>query len=171
MANKNQTDKKDGLKIVRDFKAPKSLVFKAFSTADAFAEWWGPAGMPITVLHFDFKQGGKLHYKMQGNGQTMWGIFKYHNIVKPDLIEFVNAFSDEGGNICKPPFPMEFPYEIFNRLTLVEVGGITTVTLSGHPINATPEQEATYYSMITNMSQGFEGTLNQLEAYLTKIQK
>ncbi len=171
MTYKNQTDKKEGLKIVRDFKAPKSLVFNAFSTAEAFAEWWGPAGMPITIIHFDFKQGGKAHYKMEGNGQTMWGVFRYHNIKNPDLIEFVSSFSDEDGNICKPPFPMEFPLELFNQLTLVENGGVTTITLSGYPINATPEQEATYYSMIANMSQGFSGTLNQLEAYLAKIQK
>jgi len=171
MTSKNQTATKEGLTIVRDFKAPKSLVFQAFSNAEAFAEWWGPVGMPITVLQFDFKQGGKLHYKMEGHGQTMWGIFIYHNIVKPDLIEFVNSFSDTSGKICKSPFPIDFPLEIFNRLSLVENNGITTVTLSGHPINATPEQEATYYSMIENMSQGFTGTLNQLEAYLAKIQK
>jgi uncharacterized protein YndB with AHSA1/START domain len=171
MIDKNHTDKKAGLKIVRDFKAPKSLVFQAFSTAEAFAEWWGPAGMPITVLHFDFKPGGKLHYKMEGNGQIMWGLFHYHNIDAPKLLEFVSSFSDESGKICKSPFPMDFPLEIFNLLTLDENNGYTTVTLSGYPINATPEQEATYYSMIENMNQGFAGTLNQLEAYLTKIQK
>ena len=167
----HQTTKKEGLKIVRDFNAPKALVFDAFATAEAFAEWWGPIGMPITVLDFDFKQGGKVHYKMEGNGQTMWGIFNYHNIVKPDLLEFVSSFSDEGGNICKAPFPMEFPLEIFNQITLEENNGITTLTLSGHPINATSEQEATYYSMTANMSQGFAGTFNQLEAYITKIQE
>ena len=155
MKSVNQTNVKPGLTIVREFNAPKALVFDAFSTAEAFAEWWGPVGMPITVLHFDFKQNGKLHYKMEGKGQTMWGIFIYRNIVSPDLIEFVNSFSDESGNICKAPFPIDFPYEIFNKLTLEENNGITTVTLSGHPINATPEQEATYYSMISNMSQGF----------------
>src|SRR6478609_7381470 len=164
MTNSNQTNQKQGLTIVREFKAPKSLVFNAFSNAEAFAEWWGPVGMPITVLKFDFKKDGKVHYKMEGNGQTMWGIFVYRNIVKPDLIEFVNSFSDESGKICKAPFPIEFPSEIFNQLRLEENNGITTATLSGHPINATPEQEATYYSMMANMTQGFEGTLNQLEA-------
>ena len=166
-----QSSKRDGLKIVRNFNAPKSLVFQAFSKAEAFAEWWGPVGMPVTVLHFDFRKDGKLHYKMEGNGQTMWGLFRYHNIVNGESIEFINSFSDAAGNICKPPFPIEFPYEIFNRMTLAEKNGITTVTLAGHPINATPEQEATYYSMLANMSQGFEGTLNQLESYLTKIQQ
>ena len=168
---RNQTDKKEGLKIVRNFNAPKALVFDAFATHEAFAEWWGPVGMPVTVIHFDFKPGGKLHYKMEGNGQTMWGIFNFQNIVKPDLLEFINSFSDEAGNICRAPFPMEFPLEIFNQLTLEEKNGVTTLTLSGHPINATPDQEATYYSLIANMSQGFAGTLNQLEAYLTRIQK
>ena len=53
----HQTNKKEELKIVREFNAPKTLVFDAFATAEAFAEWWGPVGMPVTVLHFDFKTG------------------------------------------------------------------------------------------------------------------
>jgi uncharacterized protein YndB with AHSA1/START domain len=167
----NQTEKKEGLKIVRDFKAPQALVFKAFSTAEAFAEWWGAPGMPITIKHFDFKQGGKLHYKMEGQGQIMWGLFKYGQIQKYSLIEFTNSFSDEDGNICKAPFPMEFPLEISNQLTLQEDKGVTTLTLESHPIHATPEQEAAFHAMMANISQGFAGTFNQLEAYLTKINK
>ncbi len=164
----NHTDNKEGLKIVREFKAPRTLVFQAFSTAEAFAAWWGPAGTPIAIKHFDFRKGGSLRYKMEGGGQIMWGLFKYGNIVNPDLIEFVNSFSDEDGNVCKPPFPMEFPLEISNQITLLENNGVTTLTLESHPLNATPEQEATFYSMITNMSGGFAGTFNQLEAYLTR---
>lgn len=167
----NHTDKKEGLKIVRDFKAPKEMVFDAFATAEAFAQWWGPVGMPVSVISFEFKNGGKLHYKMEGNGNTMWGIFKFGKIERPDLLEFVNSFSDESGNICKAPFPIEFPLEILNIMTLSEKNGITTMTLTGYPVNPTEEQAATYYSMMENMSQGFGGTFDQLDSYLTKIQK
>ena len=167
---KIQTEKKGVLKIVRDFKAPKTLVFQAFSEAEAFADWWGPAGMPLTIKHFDFRKGGTLHYKMEGGGQIMWGLFKYAKIESPDLIEFVNSFSDEEGNICKAPFPMEFPLEIFTQITLSENNGITTLTLESRPLNATPEQEAAFFSMTNNLSGGFAGTFNQLEAYLTKKQ-
>ena len=158
------------LKIVRDFKAPKSLVFQAFSTPEAFAEWWGPAGSVLTVHTFNFTKGGTLHYKLEGNGQTMWGLFKYGNIVDPDLLEFTSSFSDEAGNISTSPFPMDFPLEIFNRISLAENDGITTLTLEGHPLNATEAQLATYYSIVPNMEQGFAGTFNQLEAYLAKQQ-
>lgn len=162
---------KEGLKIVRSFDAPKEEVFAAFATADAFAEWWGPAGMPVTVVHFDFTAGGKVHYKMEGHGQIMWGLFNYRKIVEPDLLEFVSSFSDETGNIANPPFPFDFPFEVLNELRFEENNGITTITLSGHPINATAAQEKTYYSMFDGMSQGFAGTFNQLEHYLIKNKK
>ncbi len=166
----NLTNKNEGLKIVRDFKAPKNLVFQAFSTAEAFAEWWGPAGMQMTMKHFDFREGGKVHYKLDAGGQTMWGLFKYGKITPPDVVEYVSSFSDEDGNVCKSPFPMDFPLEIFNRMTLEENNGVTTLTLQGHPIGATAEQETIYYAMIENMQGGFAGTFNQLDVYLAKVQ-
>ncbi|MDB5131994.1 MAG: hypothetical protein JWR02_1743 [Mucilaginibacter sp.] len=162
----DQTNKKPELKIVRYFNAPKEVVFEAFANAEALAEWWGPAGMPLTVKSFDFTPGGKFHYKLEGKGQIMWGIFKYVTITRPELVEFISSFSDEDGNICKSPFPMDFPLEIFNELTLTDSNGRTTLTLQGHPINATPEQDATYNSITADMEKGFGNTFDQLERYL-----
>ncbi len=159
---------KQGLKIVRHFNAPKEVVFEAFANAEAMGEWWGPTGMDLTVKTFDFTPGGKFHYKMEGGGQTMWGLFKYVNINRFDLIEFISSFSDETGNIQTSPFPMDFPLEIFNQLTLAEVNGRTTLTLQGNPINATTAQEDTYNSINDNMQQGFAGTFDQLDRYLQK---
>jgi len=162
----NQTNETEGLKIVRHFNAPRQVVFDAFSSAEAMAQWWGPVGMAVTVKGFDFKPGGIFHYNMEANGQTMWGLFKYVTISPPELIEFINSFSDEDGNICTSPFPMDFPLEIFNQMTFTENNGKTTLTLQGHPINATAAQEATYHSIKANMEQGFGGTFDQLEKYV-----
>lgn len=166
MANTNQPAKKEGLKIIRRFNAPIEMVFNAFATAEAMAKWWGPAGMPATVIDFDFREGGRFHYKMEGNGNIMWGLFRYGKIKSPDLVEFISSFSDEAGNICKSPFPMDFPLEIFNEIALTENNGITTLILQGYPIRATAEQEATYRSIFSSMQQGFAGTFDQLEQYL-----
>lgn len=164
-------NKKEGLVLVRELKAPKKLVFEAFSKPEALTQWWGPVGMPATVKHMDFREGGKMHYQLEGNGQVMWGLFTYLKISAPDSMEFISAFSDEDGNICKSPFPIDFPMKIYNQLSLTEENGITTLRLSGHPLDATPEQEKTYYGMIENMNQGWAGTFTQLENYLEKIQK
>lgn len=157
---------KPGLKIVRHFNAPKQVVFEAFANAEAMGEWWGPARMDLTVKTFDFMPGGKFHYKMEGGGQTMWGLFKYITISEPDLIEFINSFSDEEGNVCTSPFPMDFPLEIFNQLTITETNGRTTLTLQGNPVNASAVQEETYNSIKDNMQQGFAATFDKLDSYL-----
>ncbi len=160
------SNKQPGFKIVRTFNAPKEMVFGAFSTADAMAEWWGPVGMPVTVKELDFRAGGKFHYRMEGNGQVMWGIMRYQKIQPHDLLEFITSFSDEAGNIAKSPFPIDFPLEVYNVLTFEENNGSTTLTLSGGPVNATKEQEEVYTSMFGSMQQGFKGTFDQLEQYI-----
>ncbi len=42
----------------RLFKAPRQLVFEAFSTPAHLEKWWGPAGWETKVYNFDFKQMG-----------------------------------------------------------------------------------------------------------------
>lgn len=165
------SNNKENFTITRTFNAPIEDVFAAFSESDALAAWWGPAGSAITVLSLDFRKGGRFHYKLDGNGQTMWGLFRYGEIRRVDLLEFTSSFSDEQGSICRSPFPIDFPLEVFNRLTLSEQAGKTTLVLSGHPVNATEAQETTYYSMFESMNQGFTGTLDQLEVYLNQHKK
>jgi uncharacterized protein YndB with AHSA1/START domain len=160
-----------GLKIVRHFNAPKEVVFEAFANAEALSKWWGPAGMSVIINSFDFTPGGKFHYKMEANGQTMWGFFKYVNINRPDSIHFISSFSDADGNLCKSPFPMDFPLEILNEVTLTEDNGRTTLTLEGHPINATDAQQEVYSSIAGNMQEGFAGTFDKLEVYLEALNK
>ncbi len=154
--------------IVRKLKAPKEMVFNAFSEAKAMGEWWGPVEMPITVVKFEFKPKGIFHFKMEGNGEVMWARFTYGQIAKPDLIEFINSFSDEHANICRAPFSPIWPLEIYNKITLTEANGITTLTISGYPINSTEEEDAMYYSITESMEKGFGATFDQLEKYLAK---
>ncbi|HVD98864.1 MAG TPA: SRPBCC domain-containing protein [Cytophagaceae bacterium] len=162
---------KQEFKIVREFKAPRDIVFDAFAEAEALAQWWGPTGMSLSIVKLNFKPQGYFHYKMEGNDAVMWGVFKYGEIRRPDLIEFINSFSDEKGNICRAPFSPVWPLEIYNKLTLTEHNGTTTLTLAGYPINSTEEEDKMYYSFMDNMQQGFKGTFDQLDAYLSKIQQ
>lgn len=161
---------KEKLVLVHEFNAPRSLVFEAFSSAEALNEWWGPVECENSVISLDFKPGGIFHYKMNYKGKINYGRFLFGQIKPHDLLEFTNAFADEQGKIVKAPFDMQLPLEIFYRLSFTEKNGKTTITLTGEPVNASPEEEETFHSIDDSMKQGFGATFNQLVVYLNKIQ-
>lgn len=155
--------------ITRTFNAPRELVFNAFANEEALSKWWGPAGMQLIVLRLNFEPKGTFHYKMEANGHAMYGIFHYKNIEPTHLIEYVSSFSNENGDITKAPFDIDFPLELFNQVTLTENNGKTILRLQGYPVNASKEQEAVYVSMFASMQQGFGGTFDKLEKYLSSV--
>lgn len=155
--------------ITRTFDAPRELVFKAFAEAERLAQWWGPKGCTIQVSKLDFRPGGVFHYRMSmPDGFEMWGRFTYREIVPPAKIVWVNAFSDSAGNLTRAPFGDTIPLEILNTVTLEEQDGKTLLTLRGGPIDATPEEVATFEGMFDSMQQGWGGTWDQLEEHLAR---
>lgn len=158
-----------GLVLTRVLDAPRELVFKVWSEAEHLKNWWGPKGFTMEVMNLDFSPGGKFHYKMQSpDGFEMWGLFIFGEIVEPEKIEFVNAFSDKDGNMVRAPFFEVWPLEIQNVLTFEEHDGKTTLTMKGYPINATEEEVAAFNANKDSMRQGFAGTFEQLDEYLAK---
>ena len=155
----------------RTFNASKEMIFDAFATAEALAQWWGPVEAPIDVVSLDFRPEGIFHYKMKGT-HISYGIFRYKKMERPDNITWINSFADENGAISKPPFKdFDLPKEILNTITLTETDGITTLVLKSEPINASESEINCFYSITGGMEQGFGGTLNQLADYLNKIKK
>jgi len=142
--------------------------FDAFSNAEAIAQWWGPPGVPITVVKLNFEPNGVFHYKAEMQGQIMWGRFVYRQIKRPDVIEFISSFSDENGGIARALFSDKFPLEIFNHLDFSEQNEKTTITLKGYPVNATEDEMQMFINATAGMQQGFAGTFDQLDNYLLK---
>jgi uncharacterized protein YndB with AHSA1/START domain len=155
--------------MTRTFNAPRALVFKAFAETDRLAQWWGPQGFEIHVSKHEFRPDGIFHYRMAGaDGHDMWGRFTYREIVPPERIVWVNAFSDPEGNLARAPFAMAIPLEILNTIVLKEQAGKTVLTLYSVPINATPEEQATFDGMFESMQMGFGGTFDKLDAFLAQ---
>lgn len=168
MQKGNQINSEAVLTIIREFNAPRALVFKAFSEAERLAEWWGPVGYKLSVVSLAFKPNGIFHYKMESNERVMWGRFVYGQIKKPELIEFTLSFSDETGGITRAPFFNPWPLEIFNVITFDEKNGKTTITSKSYPINATEEEIASYKKNKSSFNQGLRATFDQLQLHLSK---
>lgn len=60
-----QTQSAD-LKLYREYDAPLSAVWDAWSRPDEIKEWWGPRGFTITTHSREFKTGGTWKYTMHG---------------------------------------------------------------------------------------------------------
>lgn len=162
---------KNELVIVREFDAPRELVFDSFTKPGHLSKWWGPRGSTIRILTADIKPGGQFHYELTSpDNSVMYGKFVYREIIRPGKIVFVSAFADREGNIIPTPFPIKFPHEVLNTWILTESAGKTTITLRGEPINGTDEEREGFRNLFSSMEQGFNGTFDQLDIHLKNIQ-
>jgi len=157
------------LVLEREFKAPRELVFQAFTQAEHLKHWWGPRGWTLPVCHLDFRVGGVWHYcmkcedKNQGDfyGMESWGKAVYREIVEPEKIVYVDYFSDAEGNVAD-----NMPSTNVT-LTFVETDSGTKVINHAEYASA----ESLKQVMDMGMLEGITDTWNRLVEHLESIQK
>lgn len=161
----------DDLVLTRTFRAPRQLMWQVWTDPVHLARWWGPAGFTTKVARCDLKPGGIFLYSQTppGAAQPLWGKFVYDEVLPIERLVFRSSFSDAEGSTLPNPWNPQWPLQISNVLTLTEEGGQTTVNLRGRPYQASAEGEKTFDENKGNVTQGFKGTFDQLEAYLTSL--
>ena len=99
-ANKNETKiivepGKQDLTIIREFDAPRELVFRAYTEPELYVRWLGPRGYEIELEKFEPWSGGSWRYlnrDEQGNVYAFHGV--NHEVTAPERI--VGTFEFEG---------------------------------------------------------------------------
>lgn len=82
--------------IIREFNAPRALVFRAYTEPELLVQWLGPRRMTMTIDHFDVRDGGKWRYTHRdpdGSEAGFHGIF--HGTPSPEK-GIVQTFEFEG---------------------------------------------------------------------------
>lgn len=86
------------LTIEQDFEAPRTKVWKAWTTVEKLVRWWGPRDWPATSHSFDFRVGGHWHFSMTGpGGETHWAKLRYTRVEPESLLEVDDHVSDQTG--------------------------------------------------------------------------
>src|SRR4051812_29197102 len=68
--------------LVRVLDAPRDAVFAAWTDADAFCQWFGPAGFSCTVREMDVRPGGRARFDMTApDGTVFTNRFEYLDVV------------------------------------------------------------------------------------------
>jgi uncharacterized protein YndB with AHSA1/START domain len=156
--------------ITRIFDAPRELVFAAWTEQQHLKQWFGPKGFTIPISNLNLVPGGAFHYCMRAsNGVEMWGKWIFREIVPPKRIVLVNTFSNKHGNLTRHPYVPTWPLEMLTTTTLIEDEGKTGVKIAWTPVHASKAEQKMFDSMHDEMTQGWNGTLDQLAEYLTTI--
>ena len=109
--------------ITREFDAPLSLVWDAYTKQELLDQWWAPKPFTSKTKFMDFKVGGRRFYAMVSpEGQERWSIQKYTSISPKTNFKFFNAFADKDENPELPGSEWDFNF--------TEQTGTTTVSIT-----------------------------------------
>jgi len=140
--------------VERDFDAPRSLVFDAFTRPDLVRRWLlGPDGWTMPVCQIDLRVGGAYRYvwRKESTGAEMGMGGTFREIVPPQKLVITEKFDDAW-----------YPGEAINTTTFEERSGVTTVRL----VVTYESREARDIASRSGMERGMIAGFDRLEQVL-----
>jgi uncharacterized protein YndB with AHSA1/START domain len=141
---------------VREFDAPRELVFEAWTDPKHLAQWWGPDGFTTTTSAFDMRPGGVWRFIMHGpDGRDYENRVTFDEVVKPERLVYHHG----GGDDVEP-------VQFRTTVTFEDVGGRTRLTMRGvFPTAADRERVIREYGA----DKGLVQTLARLGDYVAQL--
>ena len=82
--------------ITREFDAPLSLVWDAFTKKEILDQWWAPKPYESRTKVMDFRVGGRRFYAMVSpEGHEMWQLQQYTSITPKTNFKYLSVFADK----------------------------------------------------------------------------
>ena len=140
--------------ISRVIRAPRALVFEAFTEVRHLSRWWGPNGFTTTTRSFEFRVGGEWDFVMHGpDGTDYQEWITWREIVPPERIALLHGESRDDPNA-------------FESVLAFEPAGDETriVMRTVFPTKELRDEAVEKYHAI----EGGEQTLRNLAAYVAE---
>jgi uncharacterized protein YndB with AHSA1/START domain len=145
--------------ITREFDAPLSLVWDAFTKAELLDQWVAPKPWSSKTKYQDFKVGGKRFYAMVSpEGQERWGIQEYRSISPKTNFKMYNVFADKDENPELPGSEWDHNFS--------EENGTTKVNITIYN-----ESFERLERILDGFTQGMKMSLSNLETLLADLSK
>ncbi|SMO79309.1 Uncharacterized conserved protein YndB, AHSA1/START domain [Fodinibius sediminis] len=146
--------------ISRVFKAPRELVFNAYTDCSHLKHWWGTHQWPMEECTMDFREGGEWRYCLRGPnpGDESWGKAIYQHIENPSKIVYNDYFTDSEGSINREMPGMQITVEFIDKK---EDTKLVSRTLFDSP-------DALESVVEMGVIEGFTETWDRLEGYLAE---
>lgn len=87
--------------IERTVNATQDLVWKLWTEAEHFKQWYGPTGFTVPVAELDVQLGGKRRVCMVSpdGSMTMWTVGEFTAVDPTDKLAYTESMADADGNI------------------------------------------------------------------------
>ena len=124
----------------------------------------------MQFIRSDITPGGSSFSLMTGpEGVKMYGRAEYLAIEKPDSIVYTQQFCDEEEKVSRHPMAPTWPETMLTTVTLMEEEpDRTRVTVTWEPHGTiTSEELETFITSKDGMTQGWTGSFDKLDAYLS----
>ncbi|HWB93649.1 MAG TPA: SRPBCC domain-containing protein [Puia sp.] len=108
--------------INREFDAPLSLVWDAYTKQELLDQWWAPEPMVSKTKFMNFEVGGRRFYAMVSpDGQERWSIQRYTSITPKTNFKMRSTFSDKDENPEPSGSDWDFKFGEQNGMTKVSI--------------------------------------------------
>ncbi|MEZ5424538.1 MAG: SRPBCC family protein [Pyrinomonadaceae bacterium] len=97
MANKTTINAEPGrqeLFIIREFDAPRELLFRAYTDPELYKQWVGPKDLTMTIDKMDAVDGGSYRFIHERDGQEYVFHGVYHEVLTNERI--IGTFEFDG---------------------------------------------------------------------------
>lgn len=141
------------LTLTRLIRAPRAMVWQAWTDPAHLARWWGPKDFTNPRCEFEAKAGGKLHIDMKAPDGTIYpmnGVV--WELVPPEKLVFTAVALDEAGAAM---------FENMNTVTLEDQDGFTLVTIE---VAVAAIHDPRAHGHLQGMEQGWSQSLDRLVA-------
>jgi uncharacterized protein YndB with AHSA1/START domain len=152
--------------ITRTFKAPRMLMWMAWTNAEMLKLWWGPRGFTAPVVKLDLHKGGKYLVSMRSpEGKDIWSTGTYKEVIPMEKLVMTDSFADENGNVVPATYygmGAEFPLKMTITVTFEEQDGKTKFTLTHSDISTLGDADR------AGMQQGWTESFDKLAEILER---
>ena len=147
--------------IVREFDAPRTLMFKLFTDPFHLVHFWGPHGATNPVCEMDVRPGGKSVQVMRfPDGNEYRSTSVYLEVVEPERIVYRDVPDDNSGGADGLP-----PPQLVTTILFEEIHGRTKLVAHVRAQSVAHRDETVRRGFANVVLQGYE----RIDAYLLTL--
>lgn len=144
------------IEIVREFDAPRDLVFATWTDPALVPQWWGPEGITTIVDRMEPRKGGSWRYIHRGpDGEEYAFSGVYHEVVAPERVTYTFEFEPMPG------------HALLETVRFEELPGGRTRMIDSSVFQSVADRDG---MLASGMEGGAAESMNRFEALLGRLQ-